>query len=275
MKKFKNIVLSIIFICLTISSLCVFGGCVYPGYRGDYPALYTEAISSILGVSGHFDGSSPCDSEIYILETDDYGRVMYTYYESGTFAICIMQKTDENYVYYYPDFNFIKTSEITWAEDLNASVKKSFSEENITNLKLLNDFEKEFDESKCIKNAITRKKITHKFSKTTEQKLEKLCKQYARDSGCKGEDSVYRYSEYCTSDNYGRKLFYIYGVHRDVNGTGEHYSKRKTMYFHLAIVFNPDWSFDETNSLLGLTDIDNYQNDLKDFKQSHNWNQPL
>lgn len=274
MKNFKKTISLLIFICLTIFSLSICGGCVYPGYRGDYPALYTEAICSVLGVMGHYDGSSPCDSEINILETDDYGRVIYTYYEDGTFAVCIMQKADEDYVYYYPDFNFIKTSDYTWGKDINETVNNSFSEEDITNLKELNDFDKEFDISKCIKTTITRKKTTYKFSRETEKKLEKLCKQYAKDSGCKGEDSVYRYSEYCTSDDYGRKLFYIYGIHRDVNGTGEHYSKRKTMYFHLAIIFNPDWSYDETNSLLGLKD-DNYQNDLKEFKQLHNWNQTL
>lgn len=274
MKKLKKTILFIIFICLTIFSVSICGGCIYPGYRGDYPALYTEAISSILGMSGHLDGSSPCDSEIDILETDDYGRVMYTYYESGTFAVCIMQKADEDYVYYYPDFNFIKNSDYTWAEDTNEFVNNSFSQESITTLKKLNDFNKEFDETKCIKTAIIHKKETRKFNRDTEKQLKALCKQYAKDSGCKGEDSVYRYAEYCASDNYGRMLFYIYGLHGDVKGEGLS-PNSETMYFHLAIIFNPDWSYDETNSLLGLADIDNYQSDLKEFKQLHNWNQPL
>lgn len=274
MKNFKKMISFIVFICSAIFALCACGGCTYLGYRGDYPALYTEAVSSILGVAGFYDDPSLADPEIKVLETDDYGRVMYTYSESGMLAVCIMQKSDEEYVYYYPDFNFIKNTNYTWAEDINECVSNSFSQERISTLKELNDFGKEFDETKCIKTAIVRKKETHKFSKDTEKQLEALCKQYAKDSGCKGEDSVYRYSEYCTSDNYGRMLFYIYGLHRDANGDGIS-PNSKTKYFDWAIIFNPDWSYDKTNTLLELTDIDNYQSDLKEFKQLHNWNQPL
>ncbi|MDE6075985.1 MAG: hypothetical protein K2G26_06075, partial [Clostridia bacterium] len=246
--------------------------CSYQGYDGEYSELYTEAVYSILGAKGYYDSPSLMDPKIEILETDNYGRVMYAYNESGTIAVCIMQKADENYVYYYPDFNFIRSSCFTWVDDLKEYVSNSFSNESITSLKDLNDFDKEYDESKCIKTTITRHKETLGCSKNIEKKLETLCKQYAKDNGCKGEDSVYRYSLYCTSDDYGRMLFYIYGIHRDVKGEGIS-PNSENMSFDLAIIFNPDWSFDTANSLLWLKD--NYQNDLKEFKQLHNWNQPL
>ncbi|MDE6411147.1 MAG: hypothetical protein K2L02_01235 [Clostridia bacterium] len=258
MKKFKISVALFVLICLPAFLL---SGCKgFEGYEGEYPQLYTEAIYSILDVRGYHDSHSLVDPYIKIVETDEYGRIMYTYQEIGEYALCIMQKSDEDYVYYYPDFNFIRTSKDVWAEDINERIRNSFSEESIHELKAMNDFGKELDESKCIKKPITLKKESPELSKETVNKLEALCISFAEESGCKGKGSVYRYAQFCSYDNYGRMLFYVYGIHRDV-------------YFDLAIIFNPDWSYDETNSLLRLTE--NYQSDLKEFKQLHNWDQPL
>lgn len=273
MKRFGRI-----FILSGVAALIVFtlGGCTnflkhfsYQGYNGDYPALYAEAINSVLGVFGYHDSSSLADPEIEILETDKYGRVMYKYKEDCAKAVCIVQKYDDDYVYYYPDYNFIGGA----TNDMRELELKLFAPESIENLKALNDFDKEFDESKCIKTAIISRKDSPKISKNTENQLETLCKQYAKDSGCKGEDSVYKYAIFCTYDTYGRMLYYVNGIHHDVNGEGTN-ANSTIRNFNFAIIFNPDWSFDKTDTLLEISD-GFYQTALKEFKQLHNWNQPL
>lgn len=51
-------------------------------------------------------------AKIVVLETDSYGRTLFTYDESTglldggvTLSVLIAQKSDENYVYYYEDKN--------------------------------------------------------------------------------------------------------------------------------------------------------------------------
>lgn len=277
MKKFQKVILFIILICLTTVSFSSCKSCNYQGYKGDYPELYTEAVYSILTANGYGNpgAESVGDPEIAVLETDEYGRVLFAYHEENhLFAICIAQKSDENFVYYYPDFNFIIKADYKYgySNDINKYLANSFTEDDIKNLKTLNDFDKTFNESKCIKTAITHLKESPSINKNIEQKFKVLCKKYAKKCGCKGEDSVYRYANFCTYDDYGRMLFYIYGIHRDVNGEGISPTS-KTKYFNLAIIFNSDWSYDETKCILEIMNISNYQDDLKEFKQLNYWNQ--
>ena len=101
--------------------------------------------------------------------------------------------------------------------------------------------------------------------------IEELCKKIARSNGCKGNDTVFRFSIYCTSDNYGRTLFYAYGLHRDVKGEGIS-PKSETMYFDMAFIFGPGGA---NGSAIRLKDMYNYQDDLREFKRSNNWDRPF
>jgi len=75
--------------------------------------LFTVAIYSLLGARGYtpeYHGYVPTD--IKVLEEDDYGRVLFAYCEdqNGTVTtLLIIQKSDEKYSYYYPDYNFISS----------------------------------------------------------------------------------------------------------------------------------------------------------------------
>ncbi|MDE7214021.1 MAG: hypothetical protein K2N42_05530 [Anaeroplasmataceae bacterium] len=267
MKKVRRRI-NLVFI--SILSLLILTGCNYKGYRGEHKALYTEAVNSIMAVNGYYDSPSLADSEIEIIETDSYGKVLYSYHESGWYALCIAQAYDEEYVYYYEDFNFIVAERERW----NSVSDAHFTNDEIADLKKLNDFNKEFDETKCIKKEIVTLKKSPKLPKDVEKELKVLCEDFARTSGCKGESSVYRYVEFCTYDNYGRMLFYVFGIHSDMYGQGVS-PDSKNRYFDMAIIFNPDWSFDEENAILELTDLFHYQKELKKFKEYHQWNQPF
>jgi hypothetical protein len=40
-------------------------------------------------------------------------------------------------------------------------------------------------------------------------------------------------------------------------------------------MFNKDGSFDPTNGIMEITDVWNYQDDLKVFKEKNGWNRPV
>jgi len=77
-----------------------------PTFIGDYPELFTVAVRSMLGVG---DLTVRGSGGVTIIEVDDYGRVLFEYTEAccGHSSRLIMQKTDGDYVYFYPYYNFI------------------------------------------------------------------------------------------------------------------------------------------------------------------------
>ena len=74
MKKILSIVLLIFMMILT--------SCGYKGYSGDQLDLYSVAINSVLWLNGHsWSADFECDPQIEIIDEDQYGRIMFTYYE--------------------------------------------------------------------------------------------------------------------------------------------------------------------------------------------------
>ena len=102
--------------------------------------MFTEAVNSLIAADGTIykqrDGV-----KLEVLEEDKYGRVMFSYseYKSfNTYNILIKQSCDEDYVYYYPDINFISNSD------------NNFSTEEIEKLKLENDWNLDLNYNKMI-----------------------------------------------------------------------------------------------------------------------------
>ncbi len=80
-----------------------------------------------------------------IIEEDSYGRTLYEYTlwnslaEEKETVLVVLQKSDNDYVYYYEDLNYIF---------------EEYGEEEISLLKEQNDWEKAFDESKMSRRSI-------------------------------------------------------------------------------------------------------------------------
>lgn len=143
--------------------LMILTGCVscYKGYSGNNPDLYTVAINSVLWNKGNSDLADKfCDSEIKVLEEDEFGRILYTYYEDyysgggiSFSSLIVSQYSVDGYVYYYEDCNYVIKEQERYAPKL-----EEFSPEEIDNLKKANDWDKELDLSKCVKKQIVRNK---------------------------------------------------------------------------------------------------------------------
>ena len=231
--------------CLFII-LVFLGGCTDNStYRGEYQDLYTEAIHSILWNAGyssyHHNTAQP---EIKILEKDDYGRTLYTYFENwnAEYNLVISQYSDDDYVYYYEDCNFL-TKEIT-------NPLTEFSKVEADYLKSLNDWGKEINPEKCVKKPITNVKP----SIPCDEKIieEKVALQFKAD-----EKRSWTGLSYLTSDSVGN--FIVYGY---INL----YDDDKLIQF--AIIIDADC---EEFKFFVPSELYNYQEELKNFKAENGW----
>jgi len=251
-------------------------------YEGDYPELYSVAINSILGAKGYKpDGHGPFPSKVVPIEKDSLGRVMFLYHEDNkisTYSLIINQKSDGEYTYYYSDYNFISTSapvksfsqtKLDSSEKFDASGDKSytlipsedvlnpalkyFSYEDIEKLKKRNDWNMDIDIGKCEKAKIVRQKEKGPVRSWTVDEF------YTRTLGDDRYQTVY--ITFSIKDNYNRSIY-----------TGNHWEKHRGRRIYTVLFFQPDGSFDEKNGIMELTDLNNYQDDLKAFKELNNWN---
>lgn len=245
----------------------------YKGYEGENKDLYTEAIFSLLGNRGYFlEGEILDDSEIVVIEEDSYGRTMFSYFERNeisSISYLIAQKSENGYVYFYPDFNFI-SSEYNYSNEYSDVI---FSADEINTLKSLNDWNLPLDESKMVRYEITILKEKPE-SKVPKETFEALLKSLSRQSNYLGDDSIYRFSEYFMTDDYGRTMYYVYGVGLDAEGTGVS-PDSIVQEFNAVVIIQSDGTYDLNESILGLSSLQEYQNDLKAFKILNGWNQPV
>jgi len=213
-------------------------------YHGDYPELYSAAINSILGSSGYAHSERDYDSEITVIEEDDYGRTLFLYYENNivsTYSLVISQKSDDEYTYFYPDYNFISAN------------KNDFQEAEIEELKEKNDWDTEIDTDKCIRAIIVRKKGEGPVEIDT---IMEFYKWALRGDAYSFKTSI----QFFTMDDYSRSMYFGYGVHS---------SNRQ-----VVMLFNPDGSYDQYEGVMELRDKYNYQEQLEAFKDKNGWNQP-
>ena len=215
-------------------------------YRKGHPELFTVAIHSLLGVYGYH---SHGDAIIKITEKDKYGRTLFYYRENERSEhLLIAQKSDDVYIYYYPDFNFISTEYTSY-----------FSEQTILEFKNKNDWNKPLDNSKFIKQKIVRIKTRYNLDKNDREKIFRKATNY------NGDENISRLDIYSTSDEHGKKLFFCAGRNLIQNVGYE---------IDIVAIIDAYGSCDFATCFMKLTDRYNYQHDLKAFKELNNWSEP-
>lgn len=242
----KRCLLTIILAVCSVLIFIPFTGCAFKGYSGEYPDLYTVAINSILWNWGHIQQlEGTAQPIIGILEKDDYGRTLYVYYEgSGAETnLVISQYSEEDYVYYYEDFNFLQKD--------NRSAQEGFSQEEVDNLKSLNDWGKEIDLKKCVKKQITRKKQSIPCD---EKIIEEKAVQKFNEKGERYNINT----KYLTSDNLGNFLVYGYIWLKDESN------------IHIFFVMFIDADCERFDFFVP-SERYSYQEELKNFKVENGW----
>lgn len=234
-------------------------------YSGDYADLYTEAIHSVLGVIGkdRIPEVGWINPSIKVLEEDSYGRKIFTYYEralNNQYAFLVSQKSENGLVYYYPDYNFV-IGEKDWSEPQDATTEQEgytyyywgynyrakVSEAQLLELKEKNDWNKEINLEKCIKQTVAQIKEDPLEKKEKESLYEELFG--AKDNHCD------LYIDYLTKDDDGKMLFCA----RKVDGEPTDY--------RMLIVDG------DTHYCQKINNPTAYQEELAEFKREHNWKQ--
>lgn len=275
----KNSIRILALILVLALSLATLSSCVYPGYLGEYPELCSVAWANLVDINGHWsDGEMMGGPYVDVIETDSFGRVLFSYTErrylndgEGGYLECVylivMQKKDETLAYYYPEdcYYCVKVD----ADD----EEHSYDTEIIESLKLLNDWEKPIDDTKCDSTAIVTKRPDGKVKNGDNYVfLEGVIERYHERSGryvSPKNISFVGYSRFVTADDYGRELWTVYTEF-------EEYTEKMEIHhsYKFLIVVMPDGSCDESTVIM-LADSLNAQDAVKQIKQSNNWNKPI
>ncbi len=265
--KIKSILLSAY---LLLCSMLLCGCSFYKEYEGEYSDLYTEACCSLVFSNGFLRSESVHQSAIDLIEEDDYGRKLFSYYEKQLYhfegqkyilSLLVCQKSDYEYVYYYPDYNFysIDTQKKVDIYDSHKPTSvpdplSEFTEDEINALKEKNDWNKELQIDKCVKQKIFVEKEKCEIDKSV---LNGIC----NDIVDMDEYSLYKHSFLC-SDEYGRKIYCLEFSNRELNR-------------YYIILLNPDLTYDKQTFSREIFGPFNCQNEIYELKQNNNWNMPI
>jgi len=222
---------------------------------GDYPELFSVASSSILGARGHSHRHLGFYSTIEVVEVDDSGRVLFRYSEPSSFptntdCFVIIQRNDEEYVYFYPHYNFIA----------NMFTGSTDREDKINALKEANSWNREMsDDSEFERVRIVRQK---EIGLISDSLLIDVYHEIFSGVEINPRRNAVNQMHFLRMDDYGRSVYLGTGVGRE------------WMYTNIAVIFQPDHSFDLETGKLVITDNDNYQTELRLFKEANGWNTP-
>ena len=291
-------VLSLFFCCVFLfTSSLGFFGCTfnkenpYP-YRGEYKELYSVAVYSIPDAEGYMDhGEGAYNSDIYVWEQDDYGRILFSYcedYSNQIFGLVISQAYDENNVYFYPDINYALTfidSEYAYEgreEDHLKNRTEDFYLENKEKLKEANDWNKPIDKNKCISYPITNHKVLGKKTYSLSSvECNRILNEYSETLNLPNpEKTPHRYNHVLQVDSEGKILHQICGVHQHYDNPNWSKTDEYTSYnITLWVITDKDGNYDKENGVFVMssyaddtekTYIYNPE-DILEFKNKNNW----
>jgi len=135
-------------------------------------------------------------------------------------------------------------------------VLKIIPREEIEELKAKNDWGKPIDESKCIKVKLARENRHYAEDLVPESIMREVY-----DKMCiYGSPNMVAFFDYLTSDDYDRHIYFFRVADKD----------RKITNYHV-VMFKPDGSYE----IGEIFDLWNYQEELKAFKESNGWYQPI
>ena len=271
MKKHRSIsAIGLLLIVLMLSGC--FSGPLPHAYLGPYADLNSEVTNSILGIYG-VDNNT-----IVVVEEDSYDRRLFAYWGQTNaadttlknshwiYAFLITQKSNEKFVYFYPDYNFILyrgESERTVRlsnEELVQRAKDPAYAYDIEWLKQKNGWGEPLDESKMVGVLVSQQNLERasNFTLVSDEAKEKARRQIASYNDGEERGAFL----YLTTDDYARHIYFF----RVIKDEDESYLKS------YVVMFNKDGSFDEVNGIMEITNLWNYQDDLKAFKDRNGWN---
>ena len=251
--------------------------CNNPTYfNRDHPELYVIATHSLLGVWGMWGDS------ILFLEEDSFGRIMFAYTGNSItsdnrtmdniLAILIAQKISNTYSYFYQGINFIlheiygpPRGPTTPASDIffnKCFVKNHFSSEQIEQLKLENSWNEKLNYDKFFRVFISRHRRTHYLTYISDESQKDAYLSVVDNARfIIGRDSIP-----LTMDKNGNIVYFIRGRYRD--------SEMRQLWIYypaFLFMFDSNGILIEETGTMELTDLWNYRDQLREFKELNGW----
>lgn len=251
MSKRNTRSIAIILLAICIISLC---GCDMNLRMTPYPLDHVMAVTQ---TSHAYPGGNAAefDSRSEILETDEYGRVLFAFNSGfGGYSIGIRQKNDEENVYYYDNVSFL----------VGLTKYKEYDPEDLELLKEENDWNKPLNEEKMVKRRLVNK---YGLYKNIEPVLDQKDLQKVFHASIADGEKVWTYVYLCDENPTGQQLFY---VERRINTstTGDYEYEEFDKYL---MILNADGSCDSSNYLCKIDDWDHIKIILAEIKENNGW----
>lgn len=286
----------IAFACMLLILLTVASGCAYRGYRGDYASAYTLFYSQVPDILGaRTNGPLLLDPQIMMLESDEYGRALYVYFEDTDelLSVGIVQKEEGERVFFYPEKstisarmpdNYYDIDNAEYSEsELLSLVNLLFTSDMMEKLKADNDWGLPIVEGKLDSAEIVLPKISARWEhrkdsvNLAQTDWEKQIIAVAFKNGHvfdENEDFYFSHANYMATDDYGRRLYYVEGYYYEYPEDDSHIWYIKYDLEMIAII-NPDGSFNAEAFMVELEDKANYQEQIRDLKIANCWDLPI
>jgi len=245
-------------ILLLIAVLLMLSACDDVGrYKGQYPELQSIATHSILGLFGHES------DEIYKISEDEWGRVLFAYVggsitsDNPVIAILVSQKTTKSDSFFYDTFNFIVKECPDYDGDQKLSldlIERYFSEDEIEQLKITNDWGLPMLDNLLFEIKITRKKVDTVSDSKQRSAFELVTDKFRNNS-----------SVLLSTDRNGLSLYFMSEI--TVNKESRVFIYGKS---YLAM-FDKSGNVVSKSTIEILNDRWMYQEQLRSFKAKNGW----
>lgn len=242
-RKSTKFVLLTIILLLLISGI----GCGRR-YTEEEATMYSQIFHAVPGGTGADKLRNRCEN----IETDDKGRTLIQFKSYEVHGFCIMQKSDEEFVYYYDNISYLIVMD-----------DEEYPAEKIDTLKEQNDWNEELDENKMIKREkLNDSLLDSRKSEISQSRADTVF--YTSYPDKNGEMTFISFLDYSQS---GQEIFYIVRQ-RNTSTTKE--SNYEVMDRFLMIL-NADGTYDPSNYLIEIKDISQSNIPLAEIKKDTGW----
>jgi len=247
MKRIKTVGNLLIVMMIILFSISI-SGCFHK-YSLETVTMMTQAFYAIPGAE-----NEPHSLHSKFIETDNYGRTLFRFSSGSLSAFCILQESDEKYVYYYDNVSFL-------IESYNYSM---YNPEDLDSLKEANNWNEAIDENKMIKRELLKSTLS---SRNRDSAIGWRKADSILDNALGADEKNNFSSEYFDYSQTGQELFCVYQM-QNTSTTGEYDWEVLEEYL---MILNADGSFDPDNYLIKVDDWDQINTLLAEIKEKNGW----
>lgn len=246
MKRIKRI-LSLLLVIIMIPLSISISGC-FRKYDLETITMMSQAYYAIPDAP-----NEPHSLQSKYIETDNYGRTLFRFSSGGFTAFCILQESDEKYVYYYDNVSFM----------IEPYDYNRFDPHELDALKEANDWNEKLDESRMIKRELLKSSLSRKRDSAIDREY-----AYERfNVTIHDKDDISGSACFVDYDQTGKELFYVERV-KNVSTTGGY---KYELFDRYLMILNADGSYDADNYIVKIDDWEQINTPLAEIKDKNGW----